>query len=166
MRRGLLHDALCVVHRSCPAFRYTSCHGHCAYYEVHSGWLRSPTGARLTRPSRTSGTRQSQQNSDVAVVLENLQAQQCFSRRVFLYLEGDFSWCPGASDEISNLVAWLERDDVWGNWAFIRVSYGMNGWLMKCQDLPRLRTYLDEHILESGLDWWLPRVYNDSERFV
>ena len=57
-----------------------------------------------------------------------------------LLLEDDFILCPGALEAIERLVhkATSLRED----WTAVRVSYGMNGVVMKCADIPAFANYL------------------------
>lgn len=144
------------------------CQGRCATYEVRSASIVSPLGHRLDRQSIASrqGAQQHQQNADVALILGDLRDNNCFGADAFVYLESDFAWCPGAHEELRALSAHLHDPGVWSEWSFVRASYGMNGWVMKCEDLPRVVAHLHENIRRRGLDWWLPKVYADGERFV
>jgi hypothetical protein len=99
------------------------------------------------------GARVRQQSLDVVALLSHVLGE--VGRRegtelgaaaipeLYMFMEDDFRLCPHALLFLQYAVEKAFRQDA--EWQMLRVSYGLNGALMRGRDLAAFRAYLDEH---------------------
>ena len=82
----------------------------------------------------------------------NHTAHHCASNMIeyVLLMEDDFVWCPLGLQHLLRATRIANRRFV--NWAAMRISYGMNGVLLRCADLPALYQFAKENRLIGPLD--------------
>eukprot|EP00911_Craspedida_sp_UC1_P001209 UC1_evm4s912 len=141
------------------------CGGQCAVYTVEENYVVTPDAIRLPREplddvnsNNSDVERGWRQNMDVLRVLGHFKNAECYGERLFVFNEGDFDWCPGAAAELASLKTRLLAPESWGKWSLFRTSYGMNGWVLKCEEIPTLRNILLKRIGDQGLDWFIPHA--------
>lgn len=81
----------------------------------------------------------------------------------FLLMEDDFQWCPGAlRSHISRALsfAWEQRADP--KLRGVRISVGLNGLLLKCEDLPRIYEGLFFAANKVPVDYLLGSLFGAS----
>ncbi len=81
----------------------------------------------------------------------------------FLLMEDDFEWCPGAlRSHISRVLSfvWEQRADPKLRGA--RISVGLNGLLLKCEDLPRMYEGLFFALNKVPVDYLLGSLFGAS----
>jgi len=107
---------------------------------------------RITEPSDV------QQNRDILNLLTRA-SQMC--REHVLLMEDDFEWCPNSHYHLSHILRSV--DTLYGDWGGGRVSFGMNGVLLKCADLMAAHQFLKENILLGPADSMLGIFWSDDQ---
>jgi len=51
-------------------------------------------------------------------------------------------------------------------WRLVRLSFGMNGWLLKCSDLPAIIEHLAKSRDQFGIDWFLTDAFPLDQQYV
>ena len=93
------------------------------------------------------GARVRAQTRGVADLLDAAHALHGASAAYYMFMEDDFRLCPGG---LRSLALLLARASAPGHaptadWVALRVSYGLNGALVRMRDVPTLSRYLREH---------------------
>ena len=94
----------------------------------------------LNNPTNRPGHEVRKQTADLVILAELAMAESEY----FLWLEDDFRTCPHALQALR--YALQRADETNPNWLAVRMSYGMNGVLMRSADVPPL------------LGWWRQEI--------
>lgn len=74
--------------------------------------------------------------------------------RYVLFMEDDFTLCDNGMFAMQYLIA--KASDYYPKWVSLRVSYGLNGVIVKTSELPDIITYYEKNIQMYGKDLPLP----------
>ena len=120
----------------------------------------------MNNPLNIPGHQVRQQSCDLLSMIEHNFSKRNFSFAHYLFMEDDFITCANMVHIISYLIGKVERLDP--DWLAIRLSFGMNGILMKALDLLAFK-----HVLQQGLTQlppdliyqeWLEQMQREENR--
>merc|ERR1712070_97104 len=91
-------------------------------------------------PTNRPGRFVRQQTCDVVTLIKQATARS----RYFMFMEDDFETCPNAMEAIQYVID--KANKYQPNWLAIRVSYGMNGIIMKSEDAMAFAEFLTKNV--------------------
>lgn len=105
----------------------------------------------FNNPSNRPGREVRRQTCDLISLLQSAHNASHY----FMFMEDDFRVCPNALRIVGYAVRKLNSQPKLAKWLALRVSYGMNGILLRDEHLPQLATYLRKHTarLPADLLW-------------
>jgi len=96
------------------------------------------------RPGRTAR----KQSCDILNLLKAADR----ASRYFMFMEDDFETCPHALYHLHYALRKLNSQQQGRHWLGLRVSYGMNGVLVRGEDMHRFAEFSAEHITRKPID--------------
>lgn len=101
---------------------------------------------------------EAQQTDDIFDML-SLSHQYCPANGLFLIMEDDFELCKYAEFQLSHVLDEAYR--LRGQFSGFRVSTGLNGILIPCEDIPLLLQYMLNNVMTRlPVDWLLENWWN------
>lgn len=91
-----------------------------------------------------------QQTRDVVQVMAVASALYSRQAAYYMFQEDDFRLCPRAGEALGYMLA--KADVVAPDWNAIRVSFGLNGAIIRMADVPVLAAYYTEHVARRPPD--------------
>ena len=105
----------------------------------------------LHNPENIPGHAVRQQTADLATLIDLAVSNKMFKTApYFMFMEDDFKVCQDMIKATSYLVK--KADAVYPHWLGVRFSYGMNGVVMRSDDLNPFAEYLAEHVSRQPPD--------------
>jgi len=106
------------------------------YFEFIERTNPDPMGSKMDKGTpNLPGYKVRQQTMDVTTLLKEAKGKA----HHYLFMEDDFELCPNAMQALLYLIGKAYR--VHGNWLAIRTSYGLNGIILRDDDLDEMKEY-------------------------